>query len=200
MRTFAIFILLFHVSNKSVVYASENPIKQTLPAPSNVQTQYYAFSKSYGGGGLLKTNPTSFTENYYYQGLLSPFAQYRFFMHDEWVVGVSAGFKSLLSRKTADLSMFSVSQEFSRLFRIYHPSWLGIGFKSMYLVGVEKISLPYERDPDQPPQIGVGANLTFFFLANRDTLFQIEVSRWRGTLKNDLHVLELSSGLNFAIQ
>ena len=154
-----------------------------------------AFNQIYFGAGLSKTTPTSFSEADYIAGLMGPNAYYRFFLHDSWAIGVAAGFKSLQRYDSSEVSFFTWTQSSTKLFRLYHPVWLGVGVNSMYMVGVNKVEIPYERAQTLPPQTGIGLSASIYYLINKSIFIQTEVQRWRGTASNRLHAYEIGANL-----
>jgi len=161
--------------------------------------QQQAFHPIYLGLGVHKANPISIAENEYKRGGIGSKLSYRFFLHDEWAVGLSGGFKTLTKDSDLKETFLTLSQETQRLFRIYHPFWLGLGTQIMYIAGVENSGFPIERDPTQPPQVGVGAGISLFYIMNSSLLTHGDVSRWRGTASNRLHVLEVGIGISIAL-
>lgn len=160
----------------------------------------YAFGDVYIGGSLNATYPTSFSEDSFSSGGTNPGIHYRYFMHDRWVVGVSGGFKIFHTLDGAERAFFSITQKSTRIHRIYHPAWFGIGASAMYLAPVEKATLPYTRDRDFPAQIvGVGLHTVLFYKISDTMIAHLEVERWRGTNNNRLHVFETSLGLSLAV-
>ncbi|MCX6124655.1 MAG: hypothetical protein NTV34_07885 [Proteobacteria bacterium] len=204
LKTQIISLVVAYLTNSTCVYASgmtvpdaeKDKARPMLPVLSAMSNAYLPI---YFGLTVGKTNPVSHTENDYESGVVGTSLHYRFFMHDQWGIGVAGGFKSLSKSEDLGLSYFVFSQDAYRLFRIYHPAWLGLGFKSMYMVGVQKVDLPYERNPNQPPQVGAGLNAALFYVISKNMLLNVELSRWRGTVNNKLHVLEFGVGFSHSI-
>lgn len=158
-----------------------------------------AFQPIYIGGGLSKVSPVSIAENAYVGGATGSNIHYRFFLHDKWVVSVAGGFKILTKEFDGNETFVTFAQESQRLFRIYHPFWLAAGTKAMYIACVEKIGFPFERNTDQPPQVGAGIGMSLYYLATPTILVHGDLWRWRGTATNRMHVLEIGLGVNFAL-
>lgn len=197
LNFFKVSLLAVYINGVLGLWHSD--IARAEALPELPEKSHNAFLPIYLGGGVSRVNPTSNSERNFSSGVVGSNVYYRFFMRDTWVVGISGGFKTLIKKSQEEISFFGLAQDSSRLFRIYHPAWLGVGFRTMYLAGAERANLPYERDPRNPPQIGVGLNLSFYYLAARNILIHSEVARWRGTAKNDLHVIEVGLGVSMAV-
>ena len=158
-----------------------------------------AFESVYVGTSLNSTYPTSFSEDYYSSGGTSPTFHYRYFMKNDWLVGASLGFKILKDLEGSDSPLFTLEQKTTKIFRIYYPAWLGVGASMLYLVGVEKVNFPYQRNRDVPTQVGVGVHAMLLYKFGPKWVGHIELNRWRGTMNNRLHVVETGLGVTYEI-
>ncbi len=164
-----------------------------------------AFRRIYLGASYSKSNPVSFSESYYQASIPSSNIQYRHTMGDEWIISLSAGFKPFKDLEENNpreevLPFFTFTQDSVRLFRIYHPTWAGAGFRIMQLIGAEKASIPYVRDPKNPPQVGAGMTMGLYHHATDNMMLHIEFSRWRSTAHNRLHAAELGFGFSYGVK
>jgi hypothetical protein len=158
-----------------------------------------AFSTHYFGASFTKTNPASFSQNLYSEGAASSAVQYKYFMRDEWMLALTAGFKSFIQPESSDVDFFAISFDSQRLYRVYHPTWIAVGFKSMYLIGVERAHIPYTRARDGAHQTGVGAVFSVIHQVGPEAIVHGSVERWRGTLDNKLHAIEFNVGVSFKV-
>jgi hypothetical protein len=164
---------------------------------SETLSEDYAFSPFYLGGSYSKLNPASVSQKRYTFGEGSAQIQYHFFMRDTWAMSLTAGFKSFQRFDDIEDAYFVGTIDSQKIFRLYHPLWLGAGFKSMYIVGVERAQLPYTKSQDRSVDIGAGFIGTLFYVANSSLIVHSSVSRWRGTADNQLHAIEFNLGASF---
>lgn len=170
----------------------------TLTAATDASPR--AFENVYVGASLDSVYPISNSQDFYSKGGVSPALQYRYFMKDEWLIGVSGGFKLLQDLSGTDAPLFTIEQKTTKLFRIYYPFWLGFGISGVYIVGVEKVSFPYQRNRDVPVQIGAGVHSMLLYKMDSGLVSHIAINRWGGTIaKNKINILETSLGITYAL-
>lgn len=152
------------------------------------------------GVSVNSVYPIGLGQQHYSSGGVSPAFHYRYVMHDEWLLGASAGFKILKDLEGTEDPLFCVEQKTTRLLRVYYPFWLGFGISALYMVGVEKIDFPYQRKRDVPIQIGAGIHTMLLYRASSNVVAHAEINRWGGTMaRNKVNVLEASLGLTYAL-
>jgi hypothetical protein len=163
----------------------------------NLQT--FAFPKISLGIGYSKSNPTSFSLDEYESGHGSASVNYLYFMEDQWLLSVSGGFKTLVTTAEKEKTFFLVNFNSQKLIRIYHPLWLGIGFNTLYLVGVERQNIPYTRDKEQIAQVGAGVLASLIYSIDKNLTLVTSVQRWRGTANNRLHLVDFNVGVSWTV-
>lgn len=159
-----------------------------------------SFENVYVGTSLNATYPAGLGQEYYSAGGTSPTLHYRYVMQDRWLLGASAGFKILKDLEGTEAPLFCVEQKTTKLFRIYFPFWLGIGVSGLYVVAVEKISFPYQRNRDIPVQVGAGIHTMLLYRYSSKWMAHVDVNRWGGTSANNkVNVVETGLGVSYAI-
>jgi hypothetical protein len=126
----------------------------------------------------------------------TPGVTYRHVLNRDWIVGVSLGFKSF-RRKDIDreFALLSVSNQAQYVMRLYHPAYLLIGPKWLYLLASQRARFPLVRDPDYETEIGAGLTTSFAYIVGKEWLLTLRFDRWRGTKTNRLHGFEVALGL-----
>ena len=159
-----------------------------------------AFENVYVGTSLNATYPAGLGQQYYSAGGTNPAFHYRYVMQDQWLLGASAGFKILKDLEGTEAPLFCIEQKTTKLFRIYFPFWLGVGVSGLYIVGVEKISFPYQRNRDIPVQVGAGVHGMLLYRYSSKWVANVEFNRWGGTMAgNKVNLIETGLGLTYAI-
>jgi hypothetical protein len=123
---------------------------------------------------------------------------YRRTLSVEWMAGIQGGFKSFEFRdRGGTFSILSVTHEIYRLIRVYHPWYLGIGYRVHYLAPVIEQSIPTERLPDSNAEVGVAGSMMFITRLAPEFVAFIQLDRWRGTKTNELHGYEFALGFAY---
>ena len=139
------------------------------------------------------------------QEFLSPnkstwYLGYNHFLSRHWNVGISVGFKSFLRNDTGkELALLSISNQSLYVIRLYHPTYLMLGTKLLYLTPNEKSRLPIIKEPDFETEIGVAGVAQITHLDGA-LLYSFRVDRWRGTKTNKFHGFELALGISYYLK
>lgn len=104
--------------------------------------------------------------------------EYRFFYKDEWTLAISGEFKGQPDSGKRERSVFSISQETTKIFRLYHPWYIAAGGRISYHIPVKKISIPYERDQDRNLYPGGALSLATIYKPNDRLLLLLGAHRW----------------------
>ena len=130
--------------------------------------------------------------------LNSPGLSYQHRLTHPWVVSVGYRPQSFINRRLQrPLSLLTFSNATQRIMRLYHPFYLLVGTEVLYLIPVQKINPPIEKDPNFTTEIGLGARLSLWYLWSQNNLVFFDFERWRGTKTDRLHGMTLSLGLGW---
>lgn len=105
-------------------------------------------------------------------------AEYRFFYKDLWTLSVTGSFKGQEDSEGRQRSNFSISQETTGLFRIYHPWYATAGGRISYIVPVRRISIPYERDHERNMDTGGALSFGTLVLVDERLIIMLSGHRW----------------------
>ncbi len=153
------------------------PVK--MSASVNLEADPVAFSPSYIGFILNQNQPSGFGLETWSAGGPSWGAEYRFFYKDRWSLSVSGSFKQLYGVDRSEASLFALSQESTRITRLYHPIYVGICGRLSYLVPVNKIEVPYTRDQSRLIDTGAGLGLSMLMITEKGFVMALSAHRWR---------------------
>ena len=144
--------------------------------------------------------PASFSEERFDQGLTTPALFYRHFLDDRWMMTVGGGFKSLYyESRQSMLPILSITHEAGWVLRLYHPTYLVVGPKMLYMVPASKVGLPLQRDEELGAEFGVGVGLSILHAVSRTWIVHAGIDRWRGTVTNIFHGIEVTAGAGIAV-
>ena len=190
----AVFLLLW--MTPEVTFAQSSPPIPADPGDlSALENDPIAFAPSYLSLIFNQNRPWSYGERTWSDGGASWGAEYRFFYKDKWTLSLAGTFKDLKDQEGNDAPYFTISQESSRLARVYHPFYLSAGGKLNYLVPVRKIVIPYERDQSRAIDTGATLCVSAVYIAKDGVVVQLSAGRWRSlsTLKSQGFELSLSA-------
>lgn len=121
---------------------------------------------------------------------------YRHNLGNDWLTGISAGFKSFALRSTGDeISFFSINHESLYIIRLYHPVYLLAGPKFNYTIPARSARIPFTKHPDYEMEIGVAATAQIAWRIIPAVVVHARVDRWRGTKTDKFHGMETAIGL-----
>jgi hypothetical protein len=184
---------------KAIAQALPNEIQRTLSDVRNPESEPVAFKSSYVGLLLNQNQPWSDGSNTWSSGGPSWGAEYRFFYKDQWSLSISGSFKQLYNTYQSEASLFVLSQESTRITRLYHPLYVGIGGRLSYIVPVNKIEIPYTRDQSRLIDTGAGFGASVIMITDLGVVITISAHRWRSlsTTKRQGFELSLSGLISF---
>lgn len=148
------------------------------------------------------------TKNFPLQRSLERFTSYRrtlglTYLHrlnEEWIFGIGFNFKSLRKfpedKEFAFSSLYNLAQY---VIRLYHPLYLWVGGKWLYMLPVQYARVPMVKDPEFQLEFGAAANFSLVYKATDKSLISFRVDRWRGTKTNRFHGFELALGFGYSI-
>ncbi len=121
---------------------------------------------------------------------------YYHLLNKTWAVGISAGFKSFKFKASNDsFALFNISNYAYYMIRLSHPLYLWAGGRWLYLMPIEKPQFPFRRNDDFQNEIGIAASLLLTYFTSDDLAFTFRVDRWRGTGTDNLHGIEVATGI-----
>ncbi len=126
---------------------------------------------------------------------------YRRLLTPEWIAGIQFGFKAFFEHaKQSDLHIMSLTHEIYRLIRVYHPWYIGLGYRVQYLAPVVKQDIPTERVPDTESEVGAALSASICSSLSDETSMVFYADRWRGTKTSKLHGIEVGFGLLYQLR
>lgn len=145
---------------------------------NNLEIAPVAFRSSYVGGSVNQNFALFENANGFSKPKVSWGLEYRFFYKDEWTLAICGEFKGQPDQDQRERSIFSISQETMKIFRLYHPWYISVGGRISYQIPVKKISIPYERDQDRNLYPGGGVTIATIYKPNDRLLLLISAQRW----------------------
>lgn len=143
--------------------------------------------------GLARNFPVRWAADHYSAGDLQPIIGYQYFMGRGWLLGVSGQFKMFYSTDLEQSQNFlTLAQESMYEFRLYHPIYLLVGGKLLYILPVEKVHIPIVKSRTIDTEIGVAAALAGMVKMSEKRAVSLQWNRWRGVRTNKLHGVEFS--------
>ena len=128
---------------------------------------------------------------------------YRNNLDADWIMGISLGFKSFEYREGEaqgqELSFMSVNHESLYVLRLYHPAYLLLGTKILYMIPVQRSAFPLQREPRFETEIGAGLTLNIVYHLKPGWMLQARIDRWRGTRTDKFHALESAFGFSYGL-
>lgn len=181
-------ILIFMLSNYTSIFA------ETLDFSEDQAS--IPFQKDYLIIEAISNFPVSQSLDYFRPFQRTFGLNYTHVLSREWIVGVSGQFKSM-RRKDIDreFALLTFSNQAQYVVRLYHPAYLLVGGKWLYMVASQRARFPLVRDPDYETEIGAGLSATFAYILAEDWLLTLRLDRWRGTNTNRLHGFEAAIGI-----
>lgn len=176
------------------------PVVPVTEIPVAKDDHLRPFHSAYLSLVAARNAPASFSEERFDQGLTTPALFYRHFLDDRWMMTVGGGFKSLYyESRQSMLPILSITHEAGWVVRLYHPTYLVVGPKMLYMVPASKVGLPLQRDEELAAEFGVGVGLTLLHAVSRSWIVHAGIDRWRGTVTNIFHGIEVTAGAGIAI-
>ena len=117
-----------------------------------------------------------------------------------WMVGLTTGFKTLKNRESGDLlSILSFAQESLYIVRLYHPNYLLIGPKVMYLQPTKNRKIPPNRSVEFKREIGLGISAALQHIVSRRIIIGFRYDRWRGVDTDKLQAYETGVSVVYSL-
>lgn len=125
---------------------------------------------------------------------------YRYFYRADWLLGVGGGYKIFKHKPLNEkFAMFTLYQEANRLIRLFHPHYLFLGFRLLYMLPVQKAMFPMKKFEPYQQEAGIGINCAYTVIISDTSFLDFRLERWRGTNTMKFHGLEMSVGYNRSI-
>ena len=180
-------------------YADDISAAKLTPSV-NLESEPVAFAPSYLGLILEQNLPLSDGFKTWSSGGPSWGGEYRFIYKDRWSLSVSGSFKHLYAIDRSEASLFAVSQESTRITRVYHPFYVGVGGRLSYLVPVRKIEIPYSRAQTRLIDTGAGLGASMMIITKQGFVIAMSAHRWRSLSTTKRQGFELSMSALMSIR
>lgn len=158
------------------------------------------FRKDYLTIELVGNYPVSPKKDLFSPNKRTWFLGYGHLLNEDWYVGINIGFKSLLEKESGqELALLTVSNQSMYVIRLFHPAYLMIGTKLIYMAPTKSSSFPLTKQASYETEIGAGmiAQLAYF---SGQYVYHIRMDRWRGTKTNKLHGFEVAVGISYGLK
>ena len=173
--------------------------------PARQEEEMTPFRKSYWAIELTRNFPASYSQNLFSPGGYFPTIRYLHNLDANWMMGVGGGFKMLNRRpETAGaqltakfgptLAILTLSHETLYVVRLYHPTYLLLGPRLLYMLPTTAARLPFQRDPYYASEIGGAFTAQLVRLVGERGMLTFRVGRWRGTKTTRLQGFEAAIG------
>jgi len=158
-----------------------------------------SFARSYAGLEVTRNFPTATTEEILSPGKAHAVLSYRFVLDDAWIMGVFGGFRMLRTRELnvgagGELPILSLVHESAKILRLYHPTYLAVGFRLLYLMPATYAMVPTGRSKEFPTEFGASMTATLIHLMDPKRMLTLRVERWRGTGSTKYNGIEVAAG------
>lgn len=174
-RTF--YFLIFFLFLDSKIYADLHPFNE-----KNQKSLLLGYTRNY---------PVYKSSEQYKSSIYHPLIGFRH-SSESWILGISTQFKILKDKKTdEDLILWTVAEEFNYKIRLYHPLYILIGGKFLYLMPVKKAVYPFIKNEEHTIEIGFGATSSLLYFFKNNTALGIYTDLWRGTGSQKFEALEV---------
>ncbi|MEZ4741487.1 MAG: hypothetical protein R3B45_03430 [Bdellovibrionota bacterium] len=198
-----IYLLLILISSSIILSGNSNAEEadngEELTRSRNYSHRQLFFKKTYYGVGLAKNTPIRKSEDFFTSGYYHPKYTYKFNLEDRWLTGVSVQFKTLRKKDLNEtLAILAISQQSMYLIRLYHPTYLQVGGKLLYLLPTNKTSLPLKKDTDYSIEVGLALSSAFTYALTDKILANIFIDVWRGTKTKSLQAYEAGIEIDYS--
>ncbi len=203
------FVVLFFIvgllTEVSIISADESTTKEMTVLSEEDDDPFAVkpesgrvFSKNYVSFGLTRNFPVTSSRRRFAAGENHPIFSYQHITSDRWLNSISAQFKMLEYQDSDEkLALFSLNQESSIIFRIYHPNYFLVGTKVYYFLPSKKGMIPLQKKTDLETEIGAGLSLGIFYLLTDHIGLKFYVDRWRGTKTRKLQGIETGTAVMY---
>lgn len=121
---------------------------------------------------------------------------YYHLLNKTWAVGVSTGFKAFKFKENNEsFALFNISNYAYYMIRLSHPLYFWAGGRWLYLMPLKKPQFPFRRNDDFQNEIGIAASIILTYFTSTDLAFTFRMDRWRGTGTDNLHGIEVATGI-----
>lgn len=169
------------------------------------------------GGGYHDESNTVFAkqylwleapENFPVQNSTGRFSSYRktpgiTYLHrlsPDWLVGLSLSFKSLRKQpEDREFAFASTANIAQYVIRLYHPFYLLVGGKWLYMLPLQHARFPLVKDPEYEIEFGAAVTSSLIYRPSPKWFFSFRIDRWRGTKTNRFHGFETAIGIARAL-
>src|SRR5687768_4623881 len=159
-----------------------------------------AFQKNYLTFELARNYPVSFSENRFDPGPSHPVLGFLHRTETDWLMGLAAQFK-IFDRKIREeddpeeIALWTFAHQALYTVRLYHPTYLFIGPKLLYMLPTNAARLPLQRDEEYQLEIGAALSVALAHVVSDDWILTLRMDRWRGMGTMRFHGLEIAVGL-----
>ena len=118
----------------------------------------------------------------YGPSIFHPIVGVRYFMNS-WVLGADVHFKFFQDEEDGTrLVLWTLEEEINYRIRLYHPFYLLLGWKFLYLYPVERGKYPFRKRTDlNGAEVGVGLTSSLVYEFPKNIALGVYVDAWRGS-------------------
>ena len=160
-----------------------------------------AFRKDYATLEITKNNTLAQTQAKIAGGAGTYYLGFRHSLSDAWLMGIGVHFKDFVNQADGTgLAFFTITHEAYHLIRLYHPTYLMVGPKILYMLPTQNAGYPLKREPDRSAEIGVAFSIGLLRQVTPRMFVSMRVDRWRGTKTNHYHGTEVAAGMTYSLR
>jgi hypothetical protein len=160
----------------------------------------YVLKENYISLELVRNQPFSTSQQEFTGGDVSQFFGFKHTLRDQWLMGVSVGFKRLKTiEENKHVTLFTVSQESMYLFRVAQSTYFALGPKLLYLLPTKGKKIPPEKERDYRREIGAAVSFACYHQFYKRFLASIRVERWRGLNREVFQGVETAVGVSYSL-
>ena len=183
--------LLFLASSALFIF-SDSSFAEEIPESESIGP----WKETYFQLQLVRNHPLGNTDANHSTGKTTVLLGYRYSLTQRWIMGVTGHFKSLSNYgERSELALLALGQETLYSFRLFHPHYLLLGGKVLYLSPAEASKLPVQKADGYDTEIGGALTAQYVIILNEYVYLNAQVNRWRGFHSRNLSGFETSIGL-----
>lgn len=202
----SVLIFLCLILSYCKALADQQPLPNTKSLP-DMEVFYIDDSdanlpqKNYITYEFAKNTPLIQTEDELTGGHVTYIIGYRHNMNEQWMMGLSFGYKSFFSKEKnkEEHAFATLSHEALYIIPLYYPLNFLIGPKFLYLLPVKQSKFPLTKNSEADTELGVAISCSITYEFTRRIVLSARVDRWRGTTTNRFHGTEVAFGLNYKL-
>ena len=164
---------------------------------SNTKKQKFYLSLSLNRNKPVSSSQQKITTKEYRPGV-----RLKIFHLENWLIGIGIDYKKFYTKENnEDLPMVITTQETYYLLRLYHPTYLGAGFKLQYLRPIKPRTgrLSLTKHPSYKLEYAGALSTSILHHLSHNWLLSIHFDLWRGFGSSTFQGIEWGASIGYRI-